>query len=275
MYSFCWSRLCPVDLLMNWFSIASPALAQAVSAAKAEETLQQEAANPIGNLTSIPFQENVNFGVGQFGHIQNLLAIQPVIPLPTANGGSLVWRTIFPSSVSRNLRRERAASPGSAPSIRSFTTYRTPGRSCSTYGPTFLLPTASDPSLGQGQFGIGPNLALVVTNKDVVYGAIANNIWSLSAASRSEVNQFFVQPFLSLTLPRGVTLETTSAITANWEALPGRRWTVPIGRSYTKLLTLGNQLIQISGGVFDNIVRPVGGAQWTARLETTLLLPRK
>jgi len=43
-------------------------------------SLQQEASNPIGNLTQLPFQYNMNFGVGEHHHVQDLLNFQPVVP---------------------------------------------------------------------------------------------------------------------------------------------------------------------------------------------------
>ena len=36
--------------------------------------------NPVGNLISVPFQNNVNFPIGEFSRIQDVLNIQPVIP---------------------------------------------------------------------------------------------------------------------------------------------------------------------------------------------------
>ncbi len=33
--------------------------------------------NPVGNLISVPFQNNVNFPIGQFSRVQDVLNIQP------------------------------------------------------------------------------------------------------------------------------------------------------------------------------------------------------
>lgn len=37
--------------------------------------------NPVGNLISVPFQNNINFPIGEFSRIQDVLNIQPVIPI--------------------------------------------------------------------------------------------------------------------------------------------------------------------------------------------------
>jgi len=58
-----------------------------------EENLSQQAANPLANLISLPFQNNLNMNYGEFNHNTNILNIQPVVPL--ANG-RIITRTIFP-----------------------------------------------------------------------------------------------------------------------------------------------------------------------------------
>jgi hypothetical protein len=45
------------------------------------EELAKLAQNPVGNLISVPFQNNTNFNVGPEERTQNILNIQPVIPI--------------------------------------------------------------------------------------------------------------------------------------------------------------------------------------------------
>ena len=45
------------------------------------EELAKLAQNPVGNLISVPFQNNTNFNVGPLSGTQNILNIQPVIPI--------------------------------------------------------------------------------------------------------------------------------------------------------------------------------------------------
>ena len=44
------------------------------------EELAKLAQNPVGNLISVPFQNNTNLNVGTDNGTQNILNIQPVIP---------------------------------------------------------------------------------------------------------------------------------------------------------------------------------------------------
>jgi len=47
------------------------------------QDLQKVIQNPVSTLISVPVQNNSNFGVGPFDRTQNILKIQPVIPVST------------------------------------------------------------------------------------------------------------------------------------------------------------------------------------------------
>jgi hypothetical protein len=51
------------------------------SAPEDTERLQRDTQNPVSNLISVPYQNNTNFPIGSFSRTQNVLNIQPVIPL--------------------------------------------------------------------------------------------------------------------------------------------------------------------------------------------------
>jgi hypothetical protein len=68
--------------------LASTAAALVAAPARAElsaEELAKLAQNPVGNLISVPFQNNTNLNVGSDKRTQNILNIQPVIPV-SVNG---------------------------------------------------------------------------------------------------------------------------------------------------------------------------------------------
>ena len=67
-----------------------------VHAELGDDELARLAQNPVGNLVSVPFQNNTNFNVGPTGRTQNILNIQPVIPFTLNKDWSLVTRTIMP-----------------------------------------------------------------------------------------------------------------------------------------------------------------------------------
>ena len=57
------------------------------------EDLSKQAANPIADLMSFPFQNNLNLNYGEYQRNLNALNVQPVLPFA---GGRLITRTIIP-----------------------------------------------------------------------------------------------------------------------------------------------------------------------------------
>jgi hypothetical protein len=61
-----------------------------------DTALAQELANPIANLTSVPFQNNFDFGGGRGNAFRYTLNVQPVIPFTLNDDWNLITRTIIP-----------------------------------------------------------------------------------------------------------------------------------------------------------------------------------
>ena len=61
-----------------------------------EKSLREAAQNPIGDLISVPFQNNTNFDIGRTDNTQNVLNIQPVYPLHLNPSWNLITRPILP-----------------------------------------------------------------------------------------------------------------------------------------------------------------------------------
>ncbi|BDG70457.1 hypothetical protein [Roseomonas fluvialis] len=85
------------------FAAAGSAPAQATPGAEvrpdatqsAMADLARAAQNPVADLISLPFQNDTNFNYGPNGHIQNVLNIQPVVPIRLSEDWNLVTRTIL------------------------------------------------------------------------------------------------------------------------------------------------------------------------------------
>jgi hypothetical protein len=73
-------------------------LVMATTAAHAQqgEDLRDTAQNPIGDLISVPFQNNTNFDIGHTDNTQNVLNIQPVYPFHLNPDWNLIARPILP-----------------------------------------------------------------------------------------------------------------------------------------------------------------------------------
>ena len=86
-----YTRIWPTAAVLAAILSAAPARAE-LSA----EDLAKIAQNPVGNLISVPFQENAYFNVGPLNGTQNVLNIQPVIPISLNDDWNIITRTILP-----------------------------------------------------------------------------------------------------------------------------------------------------------------------------------
>ena len=77
-------------------SRAQDAHAPPASGAENADTLRKEAQNPVSSLISVPIQENWNFGIEPGDRIQNVLNVQPVIPIALTQNWNLIVRWITP-----------------------------------------------------------------------------------------------------------------------------------------------------------------------------------
>lgn len=57
-----------------------------------ESDLAKQTQNPVTDLISIPFQNNMHFGLEPIHRTQNVLNIQPVIPLNLTENWNLIAR---------------------------------------------------------------------------------------------------------------------------------------------------------------------------------------
>jgi hypothetical protein len=267
-------------------AVAAAATVGAALSALAADDLRQASQNPVADLISVPFQNNTNFGVGKLDNTQNILNIQPVIPVHLNQDWNLVTRWIMPVTYQPpffagdttdfglgDLTPELFISPKNPIPLA-------PGLGLVWgVGPAFQLPTATDSRLGSGKWSAGPGLvALLLSQKpNVVTGFVVNNLWSFAGdEDRANVNLMTLQPFFNYNLPEGWYLTTSPLITADWEADSKNRWTVPVGGGFGRVFKIGSQPVNAQLTAYDNVVSPqVTGADWQLRSEFTFLFPEK
>ena len=86
-------------LLICIFSVSTSLLAQdeeKSSSDSEEAALAKATQNPLAAMYSLPFQNNTTFGVGPYDNTQNVLNIQPVIPVGLGQNINLINRIIIP-----------------------------------------------------------------------------------------------------------------------------------------------------------------------------------
>ena len=241
-----------------------------------DENLNKQAQNPIADMVSLPFQSNTNFNSGPNNRTQEVLNIQPVVPLHLNEDWNVLSRTIIPL-ISQPSPFSNSNTNGIGDVTEElFISPTHPGALIWGVGPVFTVPSASDPILGTGKVLFGPGIVLLTTPGHWVLGIVANNQWSVGGNPlRPNVNTFLAQPFVNYNMAHGWYLTTSPIITSNWLAPSGQQWTVPIGGGVGRVFRVGDQPVNAQIQGFYNVVRPTGTADWQLRFEVALLFPDK
>lgn len=261
-------------------------------------SLQKAVQNPVASLISVPIQNNSNFGIGPFDRTQDVLNIQPVVPIRATENWNVIVRWIIPviwqpAPGTANLEvfgiEENTPAYFQAQNVQNsvgvsgfgdmtptvFFSPAKPHKLIWGAGPVFLLPTATNKVLGQGKFSMGPSIVALVQPAHWTIGALVNNAWSVAGqSSRASVNQMTLQYFVNYNLKKGWYLSSSPVITANWKAANGNVWTVPVGGGLGRVFRLGFQPVNVAAQLYGNAAHPSGGSPWGMRLQIAFLFPK-
>jgi hypothetical protein len=265
-------------------AIAVAALAAAVLATaptRAEmsaEELAKLAQNPVGNLISLPFQNNTNLNVGPDHGTQDILNIQPVIPISISRDWNIITRTIVPVIWNPSLGAGVDSRSGIGDTVlTAFLSPANPGSWIWGAGPVLQIPTNSNTEFGNKNWGLGPSfVALHLEHGSPwVYGALVNNVWSLTSDRRGGAySNGLIQPFVNYNLAGGLYFTSAPILTVDWKADSSQRWTVPIGGGVGKIFHLGKLPVNTQLSAYYNVVRPDLAANWQIRAQVQLMFPK-
>lgn len=274
--------------MMGKYILALMLLVLGVSASHAADAdLAKASQNPVGNMISLPLQNNTNFGIGPDDAVSNVLNIQPVYPTALGEDWNLINRAIVPVI----YRDELVPGTGSAfglgdTSYTGFISPSKPGKLIWGVGPSLLIPTATEDRWASDKWSLGAGVVLLTMPGNWVVGVLATNVWSVAGDSdAADVNLMMLQPIINYNLSDGWYLTSVPVITANWEADSDNRWTIPLGGGFGKITKFGRQPVDLSIQAFYNVEKPKPliaqapnldneGETWTLRLQLKFLFPK-
>lgn len=256
--------------------------ALATTPARAElsaEELAKLAQNPVANLISFPLQNNTNFNTGPLNGTQNILNVQPVIPLELNADWNLITRTILPLIWQPEFAPGQGSRFGLGDlQLSGFLSPSKPGAGGLIWGAGAIVQMPTDTNeLGNKNWGLGPTAVLLKLEpgNPWVYGALLNNVWSLSSSGRGGAyNNFLIQPFVNYNFKGGTYINTAPILTADWKADSDQRWTVPLGLGVGHIFHLGKLPLNAQVGAYYNVVHPDNGANWQLRLQVQAMFPK-
>jgi hypothetical protein len=149
--------------------------------AQDDAELAQKSQNPVADLIAVPFEHDLNFGVGPGKDLQYVLQVQPVIPFRLTPDWNLISRTIVPLVDQPELAPGFGDVFGLGDIQESlFLSPARPGQVIWGVGPILQFPTATDDALGQGKWGAGPTAVALTIQGPWLFGALIANVWSFA-----------------------------------------------------------------------------------------------
>ena len=242
--------------------------------ASEDASLAQKSQNPIGDLISLPLQNNFMFNEDSGDLLWNL-NIQPVIPISLNDDLNLITRTILPVFAMENSIPGFDSGGIGDLNITAFVSPKADSGFIWGVGPVFSFPTATEDIFGTGKWSMGPSFVGLYIDGPWVAGGLVNNLWSVGGESdRENVNSLLVQPFVNYNFDSGWYAVTAPIITSDWNSDSDDRWTIPLGGGLGKVFRIGNQPINASLQGYYNVERPDGGPEWSIRFQVQFLFPK-
>ncbi len=249
-----------------------------VHAELSAEELAKLAQNPVGNLISLPFQNNTNLNFGPEKGTQNILNIQPVIPISVNEEWNIITRTILPVIWNPSLGPNDPSTSGIGDTtFTAFLSPAKPGHWIWGAGPVLQLPTNSNAELGNKNWGMGASFVVLHLDQGDpwVYGVLVNNVWSLTRNKQGgSYSAGLIQPFVNYNFKEGFYLTSAPILTVDWKADSGNQWTVPLGGGVGKIFHFGKLPVNTQLSAYYNVVKPDFGANWQIRAQVQLMFPK-
>ncbi len=228
-------------------SLSIYAYAQEKPGASAQE-MADKLNNPVANMISVPFQNNVDYGIGPYHGSKYTMNFQPVVPISLNPKWNLITRYIIPIVDQHDITGEGESQFGL--SDATLSAFFSPVESKNGWiwgaGPAFLVPIGTSDFLSTRKWGIGPTVLVLRQSNGLTYGLLANQLWSFAGdKSRTDVNQMFLQPFFAKSWKSGGGVGGNMEITFNWKANTTTAFFNTVINGITKL---GKQAVQLAVG---------------------------
>ena len=235
--------------------------------------------NPFSGVVRTGVLNATLFGVPPNDRVGNAFFLAPILPILFRGGWSLISRLAVPAVLTIPVGNDRVTGFGDM-SYELVGHKLIRGRKRQLYdvavGGIVRFPTATDERLGSGRWVLGPSLFLGIGAKRVVTLLLTRNIWSVDERSRPDVNQLQLLYFLFYNLPKLFYLVYEPAITADWTARAGDRWTLPVGAGFGRNFRLPKRpRLSISARVSGlyNAVRTDRDPKWQLLFVLNLIKP--
>ena len=238
-------------------------------------SIAQKLSNPVASLISVPIQINYDdkYGLNEKGSVWRT-NVQPVIPISLNDDWNMISRTIVPIVKQSDVPIPGLSESGIGDIVQSvFFSPKKPTDNGLIWGigPVINIPTSTKETLGPEAWAAGPTGLVLKQSGPWTYGALANHLWSFAKEDKTEINASFVQPFVSYITPKKLTYYVNTESTYNWDT---KDWSVPINFGANQLMKVGNQIMQVGGGLrYWAESSEMGPKGWGVRVNIVFVFP--
>jgi hypothetical protein len=260
--------------------VAAADSSQAKSAAPAggddENTaLAKQAQNPVADLITLSMQNNTFYEVGPKENTQNVLLVQPVIPMNLNKDWNFIARPIVPliNQPAMTNAQDREHGLGNIQFQGFFSPKEPVGGWILALGPYFEFPSNTDSQLGADMWSGGPAFAAIKMTGPWVLGGLFTHLWSY-AGDEAENNLTGFQPIVNYNFGEGFYASYSPVINYNWSADSDDALTLPLGIGMGKVFAIGKQKINAKVSAYKMVERPTNGAEWQLQILFNFLFPK-
>jgi len=241
------------------------------------EELAKIAQNPMGNLVSVPFQENMYLNKGPLSGTYNSLNIQPIIPVSLNSEWYILTHTSLPVVSLPSLAPDQSRSNGIGDvQFSAYLTPASPGEWIWGAGTIAQMPTHSSAVLGNKNAGLGPTFVLmhIEHGNPWVVGLQVNTVWSVGNSTSPSYRNGLVEPIVNYNLKEGLYVTSAPEWTVSWDAKGSQQWTVPMGGGVGKIFHFRKLPLNTQLSAYYNVVRPDFAPNWLLQLQVQLMFPK-
>lgn len=91
-------------------------------------------------------------------------------------------------------------------------------------------------------------------------------------ADRNNVSTTTIQPFATLLLGGGWSLNTTAEMSYNWQAQAGDRWIIPISVGASRVVDFSGRYVNLGAAMVGYVEKPTFAPDWELRFSATYVV---
>ncbi len=238
--------------------------------------------------------------LGEGGVVQNTTLLQPVMPFQLTENWKMIFRPVIPINSFDTLDNVDITT-GTVPGVTGVNLDRKTGLGDIVlwtalsnnyippfvwgFGPTIMLPTASDEQLGTGKYSAGPMALAVNITDNWIFGGVAQHWWSFAGEDtinvktsqgkiqldRSDVNLTDFQYIIRYRYSALTNIGAAPNIKYNWET---DEMSLPIGIGFDTMMNIGKLPAKVGAEVYYYVKQDDDfGPEWQLRVYFSPVIP--